>query len=705
MGWPLHFKHFLSVAHEDGLRWLAYRLWYEVQLRYGFRRSLPPVVDLHQMLARACGVPSERLEQWLVERWVVEGGEFPHIEDSDILHSAADLIVKDAQRILGGELRFFGARWVDTGHPPDWLRGKDGVRWPRDLHWSTIPDLSPIMGDIKEVWEPSRFGQTFALVRAYALTGDDVFAEAFWTQVDDWIQCNSPELGPHWRCAQEMSLRCMAWTFGLYSFRRSPASSPDRIARLIAQIWYHACHIEKVHWYAANCVRNNHAISEAVGLYTVGTLFPYLPHAERWRNAGLRWLERELSWQVYDDGAYVQNSVNYSRFVVQLLTWTIAIARANRVQLPALVADRARRLLRFLVALQDPSTGRLPNYGPNDGALILPLSSCDYLDYRPALQALSLALDDGRLYEPGPWDEEALWLLGPTALEQSYSPLRDLWNQAVAFPNGGYYTLRGPSTHAFIRCTTHRHRPAQADMLHLDVWYEGQNVMLDPGTLSYNLPAPWARYFAGTEAHNTVSVDGKDQMDKGPRFMWLRWTKGKCLEFTTRPGLTKFVGEHYGYSPVVHRRKVILVEDLYVVIDYLDDHTGAAHTYRLHWLVADLPMERDRTGATVTLPTPTSHQVRVEVLSTGAQQIDWTYGDETPPRGWHSLYYGLRSPAWSLASTVRGTSVRFVTCIGPVGKVRAVLERCSWNADLVIQYVGSGGLLTELTSAADQQEA
>src|SRR5438309_320961 len=45
-----------------------------------------------------------------------------------------------------------------------------------------------------------------------------------------------------------------------------------------------------------------------------------------------------------------------------------------------------------------------------------------------------------------------------------------------AFPMGGYYTLRGETTHALIRCGTYRHRPMQADMLHLDVWYHGHNI-------------------------------------------------------------------------------------------------------------------------------------------------------------------------------------------------------------------------------------
>jgi len=54
------------------------------------------------------------------------------------------------------------------------------------------------------IWEPSRFGFAYALVRAYWRSGDERYAELFWQLVEDWRANNTPQLGPNWKCGQEM---------------------------------------------------------------------------------------------------------------------------------------------------------------------------------------------------------------------------------------------------------------------------------------------------------------------------------------------------------------------------------------------------------------------------------------------------------------------------------------------------------------------
>lgn len=667
-----------TVLREDGPRWLGWRLWYEVQLRRGFVRSLPPVADLSEPLARALKLPPADLDDWLFRSWQEQGGAF--FFEADQLSAMRPFIsdvaaaVDQAELTLKGEFRYFSSEWRTLGNPPDWFQGvTPGSRWPADKHWSRLADLSPELGDIKYVWEPSRFGYVFGLVRAWAATGDQRYPEAFWALVEDWLNRNQPELGPHWRCAQEMSLRTMAWIFGLSAFKGCPSTTPARVARLIKNVWYHAVHVEKVHWYATECVRNNHAVSEAAGLFTIGTLFPFLPDAERWQRHGAEGVARELSWQVYEDGAYVQHSMNYARFVVQLCTWVVSLATVNKLELPGAIQASANRLLHFMVALQDRESGRVPNYGSNDGALIMPLSGCDYLDYRPALGALSLALGEGRLYDHGPWDEEGAWFCGPGALRSPAHQAEAATDTSRAFPAGGYYTLQGKETHAMLRCASYRHRPAQADMLHLDAWYYGQNVLIDPGTYSYNAKPPWSGHFIGTAAHNTITVDGRDQMRKGARFMWHNWTRSRLLAFTGSNGSALFSGEHSGYAPITHRRTVLLEDETYIILDEL---TGAstAHPYRLHWLLNDFALEPKADGATVRLPGHEAAPLRLAVLLHGSEQVHWARAEEQgAPRGWQSLNYGVKRPAWSMELVRNHANTSFITILGPEKQVKTLL--------------------------------
>ena len=64
--------------------------------------------------------------------------------------------------------------------------------------------------DIKFIWEPARFGWAFTLGRAYHITQDEKYAEAFWKYFETFTDGNPPYLGPHWMNGQEVAIRLMA---------------------------------------------------------------------------------------------------------------------------------------------------------------------------------------------------------------------------------------------------------------------------------------------------------------------------------------------------------------------------------------------------------------------------------------------------------------------------------------------------------------
>jgi len=621
----------------------------------------------------------EDVDSWLLQNWRESTANFflqPNLSKYKSYISAPDRVIKIANDALDGKILFFSKWQACLGCPPDWLLNPiSGLQHAGDQHWTCIPSLAEDMGDIKYVWEASRFPQAFYFVRAYALTGDERYPEGFWAQFESWVKANPTELGPNWRCGQEIALRSFAWLFGLYAFKGSEATTEDRIVLMLKYLWYNAWHIERNHWYALRCIRNNHSLSEAAGMFTIGTMLPFFPEADRWRRKGFEHFVSEAMWQIYSDGVYVQNSMNYSRLVVQLFTWCTQIARVNGQEFPDRVNDRFRNLLSFLWSLQDEDTGRLPNYGANDGALIFPLSSCDYLDYRPSLNALSEVLDGRPTYGAGPWIEEAVWFRGPQVYTEcsdsdigsSSKPLgldtkRGKRPSLMAFPEGGYYALRGQDLFAMIRCGEHHHRPSQADMLHLDVWYKGHNVLIDPGTYSYNPGEGWANYFIGTESHNTISVNGHDQMRKGSRFLWIDWVHGKTLEFGPKGSAYIFMGEHYGYSPVIHRRFIALRRDTLIIVDYLFGD-AKKHGYTLQWLVNDFGIHRNEWGAIIDVG---GHEVLLRTGCSYGASATWVSADEQNKRGWQSLYYGEKLPAWSYKMSVSSSEpVSFFTMLRP----------------------------------------
>jgi hypothetical protein len=119
--------------------------------------------------------------------------------------------------------------------------------------------------------------------------------------------------------------------------------------------------------------RNNHGMSEGMGLWTIGLLFPEFRSSKRWRDLGQQVLEKLGRELIYEDGSFVQHSVNYHRLMLHDYVWAIRLGEQNNQPLSSGLKERIRAAVNFLYQIQDEETGKVPYYGQNDGALILPL--------------------------------------------------------------------------------------------------------------------------------------------------------------------------------------------------------------------------------------------------------------------------------------------------------------------------------------------
>ncbi|EYF03872.1 asparagine synthase (glutamine-hydrolyzing) [Chondromyces apiculatus] len=557
------------------------------------------------------------------------------------------------------------SRWVGDYSTADgridWQRNPlNGRRWDDRKHWSRALADEGKVGDVKLTWEIGRFPQAYHFGRAAAFFPADRphLAAALASQIRAFIADNPYGRGIHWASGQEIAFRGMAWLFGLASLGPDPAlvALAPELGRALHEA---LVHLERHLDYARHAVYNNHLISEAFGILLLATVLPGTPAADRLRALGIHLLDEQSDAQVYEDGGYIQQSHTYHRVAMHTYLWASALLRRQGKELPAAWTGAMERSLDFLYAQQAPA-GWLPNFGSNDGALPAPLSTCDYPDFRPVLQALSVITRGERLYEPGPWDEPAAWFAGPRALLDA--PLRPRARTSVSFAVTGYHALRldDPGSFCVLRCGTLRHRFSQIDMLSLDVAWRGHNVLVDPGSYLYNGPARWHEHFVGTAAHNTLTVDGRDQMMLYRRFKNLYPAPARRLSFVHHDRYALVAGEHHGYARhpggCVHRRSVLQVDgDLWVVVDLV---TGEGqHTARLHWLGGDFPHHHDPAAGTLTLTTPSGPFCVTVTSMTGAPLAgDVARGQEDPPRGWLSRHYAEKVPVPSLAVVQHGTA-------------------------------------------------
>jgi hypothetical protein len=577
----------------------------------------------------------------------------------------------EIDELMQGNFLYFSRNFGNLGFPnPRWLYNPfNSKKFSMKEHWIDISEFNLDLGDIKYIWEPSRFGWVYPIVREYAATGNEELPEMFWNLVESWMETNPPNKGPNWQCGQETAIRIFSLIFALFAFLNSKSTTEPRLRKAFSLLYTSALRILR-HINYARIQMGNHAASEAGALFTLGVLFPFLKDSGKLKKVGMYVLEDEIKRFNFPDGSYIQHSMNYQRLMLHVYLWCFRLADLNSIRFSDLSYKRIQNSYLFLYNMQDADTGYTPNYGPNDGANIFPLSNCEYPDFRPVIQAFHYFYTKKRIYKAGPYDEILLWLFGPESLR---SEIDIVERKSKGFSDGGYFTLRRKDSWGMVRCHTYRSRPNQADMLHFDLWWKGTNILRDSGTYSYFDPEQnWNKFFVSTRAHNTIEVGGTDQMIKGSRFRWYSLLDSKFHFHETGNQFEVWQGEHNGYkrlpSKAIHRRAIVnLFDNVWIVVD--DIIGKGKELTRLIWNFPDIPYLEIKNG--IKLSTVNGDVELVVVSSIKNLSIKTKFGEESGDRfGFSSLYYGEKIPTPVLiAESQSELPVRYVTIITLGGKI------------------------------------
>ncbi len=552
------------------------------------------------------------------------------------------ILLKEADEIVAGKVRIFGETVA-----LDFKYAQALQHWTAyESDHKLLSSFTFLHNDIKYLWEPARFAFAFTLGRAFYLTQDDQYAEAFWKYFESFTQNNPANLGPHWMNGQEVAIRMLALVWAAHVFETAPATSAERSAALRQSIYQHASRIPSTLVYARS-QNNNHLVTEAAAIYTAGLFFKN----SNWRKLGWRWLNWSFQNQIGNYGEYIQHSTNYHRVMLHTALWINFI---KRDVFSSNTSQALARSTHWLFSLLDNASGLTPNLGANDGALIFPLSVTPFNDYRPTVQAAARAFLRNSLTS-GVWDEMSAWLGLKAASRESDS-------DAYLTDN-----IRGKNSWAYVRASHFKSRLSHMDQLHLDLWWRGQNITQDAGTYLYNAESPWDNPLVTTRVHNTVTVDGKDQMTRSGRFLVLDWASAfvKPVIELDEKILHKIKAHHTGYRRlgVKHERMVTVFNDeLWRVEDWLLAARRRPHIYRLHWLLVDgdWQVEESELGCKIQIRTAQGLiTLNVEsnfpfsnISMVRAGELVYGERDVKPYEGWVSRNYGEKSPALSFAFEV-----------------------------------------------------
>ncbi|MGI5411854.1 alginate lyase family protein [Streptomyces chartreusis] len=581
---------------------------------------------------------------------------------------AAKRLIAEADRLMAGHAEFFGVVRDDLVDP-DWCHDpKTGRRAPWGYAFDVPYRSEDTVGDIKQIWEPSRHQYLTVLAAAYAITGDERYAERVAEHLRSWWAANAPLRGVHWISGIELGIRLLSWVWIRRLLEGWPGAAGLFEDNPVAldQIWHHQ------RWLAAFPSRgssaNNHVIAEAAGQFAAACAFDWFPSSARWRADALRSLERHLRANTFGSGLNRELATEYHGLVLELGLAAVAEADAAGVPVPATVRLVLLRMTDALAAVVDNRL-RPPRQGDADDGhgLIVDGTGTDRW-------ASLLATGDAVFGRLAWWPEVTggdvrtpllAALIRPGAIEVTRPASRP-----AHFADAGMTVLRGPEEiwcrcdggpHGFLSIAAHAH----ADALSVEVRHDGVDVLADPGTYCYHGQPEWRRYFRSTLGHNTLQLDGDDQSVSGGPFLWTRHARSRVLVAdTSGENVARWCAEHDGYQGSVHRRQVELTaaaRELRIV----DEVSGPSRAVRLAFHLGPA-ITAELVGNRAVLTWTRDGEERSAVLDLPGQ-LSWQAhrGESDPPLGWYSAGFGRKEPATTLVGTgsTDGTE-GFVTALG-----------------------------------------
>ncbi len=465
-------------------------------------------------------------------------------------------VIELAERLLAGRFHLLGyADLHFTTVIPDWHLDPVSEKRSPLVHWSRIDEADAEgAGDRKIVWELNRHQYFSVLGRAYWITGDDRYAEAFIAHLADWIEKNPPKVGVNWVSSLEISYRSVSWIWAFYFFRDFDGFSPDLFLKMLKCLYMNARHVQRhLSTYSSP---NTHLTGEAFGLYVIGSFLGDIPEAAHWKEEGRRILEDAVTFQIRDDGGYVEQSTQYQRYTADIYLSYYLLQRAEAGCIGNEVEPKLRKMLEFLMHVTQPD-GSTSLIGDDDGGRLHFPENARFSDFRSTLAVGAAVLGDGRFkFVAGEAHPEVLWLTGTEGLAE-YERIKPVTptETVKAFEQSGVYVIRdgwGPRAnfvlidcgeHGFMNCG-HAH----ADALGFVLSVKGKQVFVDSGTFTYTGDPIARNHFRGTSAHNCMTVDGESSSLPGGAFSWRTTASARTLGWRTDGDEAHLRGTHDGYE-------------------------------------------------------------------------------------------------------------------------------------------------------------
>lgn len=479
--------------------------------------------------------------------------------------------------LLGGfSYKNFRKRWHAAFQSP--------VDWPFRYSTEYSFGAEDVPGDIRTNWELNRHCQFVVLAKSFYVTNNQAYLAELSDLFIDWNDHNPFMWGPEWSSPMEESIRLINWLFAAAFLEASEdADAAELRKRLCVGAWCMAAHVRK--HYSRYSSANNHTIVEAAGVAVASVVFDQ----RNWLEEALALLELEVALQTHSDGVNKEQALHYELFVIEALCLVSHALNAVGEKLPKPIESQLLSMTRYARACC-VCKGRYIEFGDDDEGVILNLESRKQCYPEYALALVSLEIGDGVRYaEDIACCETVDWLYSqgrvsdvqrlPLVSNASIESFREGGVTVVRFDEGRAVLAFDHGPLGFGQLAAHGH----ADALSVQLFVDGEPVLIDPGTYIYNGDWEARDWFRSTNAHNAVSIDNRCQSEALGPFLWGRKANVSTFSLETYECCIRMSAEHDGYAPLTARRSVSITGPEIAIGDSVSGDSGCSGAVRFHF--------------------------------------------------------------------------------------------------------------------------
>jgi len=488
-----------------------------------------------------------------------------------------------------------------------------------------------------------RFQFWRSLSRGYYKTRNEVYARAWVNQMCSWVATFPVDLitdvdNQNSGYASQMQglqigMRLQdTWNDAYFHFLPSVSFVDTAQAiyakGILGQCWRADWGVNK--FYNSGVAPSNHEILEACGLVVTAMVFPEFRDASTWKADAFKLLMRAFDQTVYPDGVENELAPGYANWCRDFFIKILRISRLNNDTLPIGFEDKLKKMYWFDLYVQQPN-GLMPPTNDNSDNTGAGLEAATATWGDPEFLYFTSGRTKGKV--PDTVSYRFPWA--------GFNLMRSGWEA-----NDNYLFFKnGP-----IGSWWHGHE----DALSLYLTCFGNPLLVEAGSYMYNTSQMRA-YVQSTSAHNTITVDGKDQHKRDDPIFESKvvskpssqpWLTNQIADYTTgiyKEGYqpTTYVtgsGRRYTGSKdfsVSHRRHIVFLKPYYYVVTDFLEGTGT-HKYDCYFhLNAPAASIDNNTKAVKTINTGNTPELLVYPIETNGLAVKTVTGQKAPTYlGW-----------------------------------------------------------------------